>query len=101
MVEFKIMPYSEKFTRLLDTMQLEKDLIISFILENSGKPVADELYEIWNKGMNEIPDYATPEEKYEIAYGNWIRTVKTVISSYGKEWVMNHLSNSRKHILIR
>lgn len=57
-------------------MQLEKDLIISFILKISDKHTADELYDIWNEGVNEIPDYASFEDRYEIAYGNWIRMAK-------------------------
>jgi len=77
MVELKIMPYRERFTRLLDMMQLEKDLVIFYILERSGKHIVDEMYDILNKGVNEIPDYATPEEKYEIVYGNWIRMAKS------------------------
>ena len=76
MVELKKMSGSEKYYRLLDTMEMEKEFIIPFISTNLGRHALEDLHVIWNEGVNMIPDNAPYEDRYEIAYGNWVRMAK-------------------------
>ena len=77
MVELKTMSYSDKFGRLLDTMEMEKDFIIPFVSMHLGRHALEDLHAIWNEGVNRIPDDASYADRYEIAYGNWVRMAKS------------------------
>ena len=76
MVELKRMPSSEKFNRLLDTMEMEREFIIPFVSMNLGRHALEDLHVLWSEGVNMIPDDAADEDRYEIAYGNWVRMAK-------------------------
>lgn len=76
MVELKTMPCNDKFNKLLDTMEMEKNFIIPFVSINLGRQALEDLHTIWSTGVNLIPDNASCEDRYEIAYGNWVRMAK-------------------------
>ncbi len=67
----KEMPFSEKYTTVLDKIEREV-LAPAFIEKHLGQPAVAELQQIYQKGVKPIPEEASLEEKYEIAYSNWI-----------------------------
>jgi len=85
MVKVKEMPYSEKYTIMLDNMKLGDTLIPSFVQKHLGNQAVVELQGIWREGVKPIPGDASFEEKYEIAYGNWIWRGKSTFSFIGKQ----------------
>ena len=85
MVKIKEMPSSKKYAMLLDTMK-HYDTTISFIRQHKGEQAVVELQNIWQEGVKPIPEDASIEDKYEIAYGNWIWMGK------------NNFSVVRKHL---
>lgn len=73
MAKAKEMPYGEKYAIVLDYMKLLDRFVLPLVKENLGEQGVVELQGIWQKGLNPIPDDATYEEKYELAFGNWIQ----------------------------
>ena len=80
MVKVKEMPYSEKYANVLDNMKLYDTFIPSFVQKHLGDQAVVELQRIWREGVKPIPEDASFEEKYEIAYGNWIWMAKSNLS---------------------
>lgn len=66
------MPDNEKCAIVLDNIKFAKILTSTFIKGHLGDQVVSELEKSWQEGIKPIPEEASPEEKYEIAYGNWI-----------------------------
>ena len=91
MVEIKEMPYNEKYAAVLDGMKSEESYAIPFVKEKLSGEKAKELKESWEKQSEPIPEGASDQEKYEIAYRNWARnfesTYQLVSSSLGEEGV--------------
>ena len=73
MVEIKEMPYDEKYSSVLSYLKLMDDNVLPFVDKELGAQKVAELRTIWQKGTQTIPEDATYEEKYNIAYGNWVR----------------------------
>jgi len=79
MVRVKEMPQSEKYAIMLD--QTKPDvLIVPFIRKHLSDQALVELQKIWQKGVKSVPDDASDEEKYEIAYSNFIWRAKSNLS---------------------
>jgi len=73
------MPFSEKYAIVLD--QMNPDILITpFIRRHLGTQALVELQQIWQEGIELIPEEASDEEKYEIAYGNFIWQAKSNFS---------------------
>jgi len=72
MVKVKEMPYSEKYAKVVDNMKFDESFGFPFIQKHLGGQAVSELKGIWQKGFKPIPEGASFEEKYEVAYGNWI-----------------------------
>jgi hypothetical protein len=72
MVEPKEMPYSEKYTNILDNMRVFDTFVPLLVQKHLGDQAVVELQRIWREGFKPIPDDAPFGEKYEIAYGNYI-----------------------------
>jgi hypothetical protein len=91
MVEIKEMPFNEKYAAVLDGMKSEESYAIPFVKEKLGDDKAKELRESWEKQSTPIPENASDQEKYEIAYRNWARNFESayqlVSSNLGKEGV--------------
>jgi hypothetical protein len=78
MVNVKEMPYSERYAKVVDNMNFDEAFILPFVQKHLGDEAVAELKETWRKGTKPIPDGATPEKKYEIAYENWIWLAKNI-----------------------
>jgi hypothetical protein len=78
MVKVKEMPYSEKYAKVIDNMKFDESFIFPFVQEHLGDKAVSELKGIWQKGFKPIPEGASFEEKYEVAYGNWIWLAKNI-----------------------
>jgi len=72
------MPYSEKYTIIVDNMN--NTFVPSFIEKHLGSQSVVELQRIWEEGIKPVPDDASFEEKYEIAYGNWVWMAKSSLA---------------------
>ena len=72
MIKIKRMPPKEKFARVTDNMEFDEKFILPLLQRHLGDQAAVELKRTWQEGVKAIPDDASFEEKYEIAYGNWI-----------------------------
>jgi hypothetical protein len=83
MVKIKEMPYSEKYTIMLDN--INDTFVPSFVREHLGDQAVVELQRIWREGVKPIPENASSEEKYEIAYGNWSWMTKSNFSFIRKQ----------------
>ena len=72
MVKIKEMPYSEKYAKVIDNMKFDEKFILPFLQKHLGEQAVGVLKETWQKGVKPIPESASFEEKYEIAYANWM-----------------------------
>jgi hypothetical protein len=78
MEKLKEMPYSEKYTIIVDNMN--DTFVPSFVQKHLGDQPVVELRRIWEEGIKTVPDDASFEEKYEIAYGNWVWMAKSSLT---------------------
>ena len=78
MKKVKEMPYEEKYSMVIDNLKYHENVIQPLIGELFGDQAAVELKKTSQEGLNPIPEGASFEEKYEIAYGNWIWSGKSV-----------------------
>jgi hypothetical protein len=78
MVPVKEMPYSEKYAKVTDNIKFDESFILPFVKKHLGDQAVSELKGIWQKGFKPIPEGASFEEKYEVAYGNWIWVAKNI-----------------------
>ena len=76
MVKIKEMPYSEKYAKAIDNIKFDESFIFPFVHKHLGDQAVSELKGIWQKGFKPIPEGASFEEKYEVAYSNWIWLAK-------------------------
>ena len=85
MVAVKEMPYSEKYAKVTDNIKFDESFILPFVKKQLGDQAVSELKGIWQKGFKLIPEGASFEEKYEVAYGNWIWLAKNIYPFVRKE----------------
>ena len=78
MVEVKEMPYSEKYAKVIDNMKFDETFILPFVQKHLGDQAVAEVRKTWQEGMKPIPEGASFEEKYELAYANWIWLAKNI-----------------------
>lgn len=83
-MKVKEMPYSEKYAKVLEQIKTEEDITLSFLRERVGEPAVVELMNLWQDGVKHIPDNASFEEKYKMAYDNWIWKGKNEFASVRK-----------------
>ena len=81
----KEMPYSEKYARVTDNMKFDETFILPFVQRHLGNQTVAELKKTWQEGAISIPAHALFEEKYEIAYSNWIWLAENVYSFIRKQ----------------
>jgi hypothetical protein len=86
MISIKEMPYRERYAIVLDKMKPNNVLISPFIQKHLGAKALEELQDIWQEGIKPVPEDASDEEKYEIAYSNLIWRGKSSLS-----FVRSHL----------
>ena len=78
MVEVKEMSYSEKYAKVIDNMKFDETFILPFVQKHLGDQAVAEVRKTWQEGMKPIPEGASFEEKYELAYANWIWLAKNI-----------------------
>jgi len=71
MVAVKEMPYTEKYERVLGGLKHDEH-VPGFIEQRLGPEAAEEYRQVVGSGLEPIPEEASPQEKYEIAYKNWM-----------------------------
>jgi hypothetical protein len=79
-VQIKEMPYSEKYAKVIDNLKFDETFILPFVQKHLGDQAAAEIKKTWQEEAKSIPETASLEEKYEIAYSNWIWLVKNTFS---------------------
>jgi hypothetical protein len=78
MGKVKEMPYEEKYHMVIDNLKYHETSIQPLVGKLFGGQVAVELQSMSQEGIKPIPQGASFEEKYEIAYGNWVWSGKSV-----------------------
>jgi hypothetical protein len=78
MVTVKEMPYGEKYAKVIDNMKFDETFILPFVQKHLGDQAVLELRKTWQEGMKPIAEGASFEEKYEVAYANWIWLAKNI-----------------------
>ncbi len=76
MVDVKQMPYSEKYARVMDALEHD-EYVAAFVESHLGRKAAAEYRKRCESGLLPVPEDASPEEKYELAYKNWMWTSRT------------------------
>ena len=72
MVEIKEMPYSEKYAKVMDSIDFDEKFILPFVRQHLGEEAASDIKKTWQEGAKPIPKTGSFEDKYETAYSNWI-----------------------------
>jgi hypothetical protein len=96
MVEIKEMPFKEKYEGCIDGVKGLEGFGFPLVKEHLGGDKLDELKSILQKQSEPISEVASYEEKYEIAYGNWMRNWQ---SAY--DLVRNELGESGTEEFVR
>jgi hypothetical protein len=96
MVEIKEMPFKEKYEACIGGVKALESFGFSLVKERLGDDKLDELKNILQKQSHPIPEDASYEEKYEIAYRNWMQNWQ---SAY--DLVRNELGESGTDEFIR
>jgi len=78
MVKVKEMPYEEKYRMVIDNLKYHETSIQPLVGKLFGDQAVAELKRTSQEGIKPIPEEASFEEKYEIAYGNWVWSGKSV-----------------------
>lgn len=85
MVAVKEMPYNDKYAKVTDNIKFDESFILPFVKKHLGDQAVSELKGIWQKGFKPIPEGTSFEEKYEVAYSNWIWLAKNIYPFIRKE----------------
>jgi hypothetical protein len=72
MVTVKEMPYKEKYAGVLFYYQILEGFAPRLVKEELGEKKVAELRDIWKKESEPIPEGASDQERYEIAYRNFM-----------------------------
>ena len=73
MVEIKEIPYEEKYSIVLDFTKFVEGFVLPLVEKDLGAQKVSELRSIWQNETQTIREDMSYEEKYEIAFGNWVR----------------------------
>jgi hypothetical protein len=86
MGKVKEMPYEEKYGMVIDNINYHESSVIPLVGEVFGDQAMAELKKTSQEGIKPIPQEASFEEKYEIAYSNWIWSGKSVYKLIRGKW---------------
>jgi hypothetical protein len=67
------MPYNEKYEGVQTYVDILEDFAPKLVKDQMGETEEEELREIWKKESEPIPKDASDQEKYEIAYSNFMK----------------------------
>lgn len=91
LVTIKEMPYGEKYEKVIASIRLLDTIVLPLVKKHQNEQGVEKLKEVWRGGSKEISEDASFEEKYEMAYSNWIwmwgRTFKFVRERLGENAV--------------
>ena len=73
MVVFREMPYSEKLEGILEYKKLVEGFAPQLVNSELGGEKVTELYSLWKKESEPIPTDASDQDKYEVAYRNFLQ----------------------------
>lgn len=73
MAEIKEMPYEEKYSGVLSYLKLLDNNVLSLVEKELGAQKVAELKTIWQSGTQTVREDVSYEEKFELAYGNWVQ----------------------------
>ena len=80
MEEIKEMPYEEKYALAIDNMKFDEAFILPLVQKHLGDPAVSELRRTWQERVKPILQGDSFEQKYEMAYRNWIWMAKSTYS---------------------
>ncbi len=84
MIEVKKMTSIEKLNGILGFEKLVEEFSLHLVRNELGKEEAEELQSTWQKTFQPIPQNASDEEKYEIAYKNFLQNWVAANNFMGK-----------------
>jgi hypothetical protein len=67
------MPFEKKYNSVLEGIEFVESCVLPFVKENLGDEKVTELKSIWQEESESIPEIGSYEEKYEVAFRNWLR----------------------------
>lgn len=73
MVEIKEMPYNEKYEGAIYYSKLLESFALPLVRDNLGDEKVAKLKNMWQKQAEKIPENGSYEQKYEVAFRNWVR----------------------------
>lgn len=79
MAGVKVMPSSEKYANVLKDMK-RFEFVPGFIKEHLGEEAVAEYQSLCNSATQPIPEEASIEERFDIAYKNWLATSATAFA---------------------
>ena len=89
MVETKQMPFHEKHKMVLDYHKGLELEVLPLVKDRLGERQVEEIKRIWQEEVKPIPKNASSEEKYDIAFDNWLTNWGTahrfIIENLGEE----------------
>jgi hypothetical protein len=85
MEKVKEMPYEEKYRIVIDSMKFGETFVPPLVQKHLGDQAVAELKGTRQEGAKPIPEGASFEEKYQIAYSNWIQMAKSNYSFIRKK----------------
>jgi hypothetical protein len=85
MVEIKEMPFKDKYEACVTGAKALDYFALPLVKERLGDSKVDELKSMMQRQAKPILDQASYEEKYELAYGNWMREWQSAYDFVGKE----------------
>jgi hypothetical protein len=94
--KIKEMPFKERYEGMLTNMRVLEAWTIPLVREHMGEDKVKKLKSLWQKQSELIPENASDEQKWDIAYRNWMRNW---ISAY--EFVNKELGVSGTQEFIR
>ncbi len=71
-IDIKEMTFEKKYSTVLSGMKTVESFVLPFVKENLGEESVNELKTIWEKQNAPVPEDASYEQKYDIAFRNWI-----------------------------
>jgi hypothetical protein len=80
MIPIKLMPSSEKYARVVDSLKVYDTVVEPFLHKHIGAEAVSEMQSMREEGLKPIPEDASDEEKYEKAYKNFIWQAKANMS---------------------
>ncbi|MCJ7736102.1 MAG: hypothetical protein MUQ10_02150, partial [Anaerolineae bacterium] len=76
MAEVLQVSLEDKCLMARNSEEVVRHVSIPFVATNLGEHAIRTLKRMWDEGMQTSPRNATPIQQYEVAYGNWVWTLK-------------------------